>query len=102
MTVQRFRKKPVEVEAVQWTGDNLAELQEFVGLLDLHCQGFRSNWKDRKEGLPAHVYNKMEHCWVNVPVGHWIIKGVRGEFYPCDPGVMAETYDEVSAEQGAS
>ena len=32
---------------------------------------------------------------MSASVGHWIIKGVQGEFYPCKPDIFKATYEEV-------
>lgn len=92
----RFRKKPVEVEALQWTGDNLDEMQEFVGMKNPFEQGFKSNWKDRLEHLPAYVWVEPSRAWVPVHLNEWVVKGVNGEFYPCDPVIFRATYEAVS------
>lgn len=81
----RFRKRPVEVEAAEWTGDNLVD--EIVGFI-----GNSDRWKlDAVDQL--WIYNVLEECWVHAPVGHWIIRGVKGELYPCDPEVLEATYE---------
>jgi hypothetical protein len=41
----------------------------------------------------AQVYDKLHSTWVFVYTGDWIIKGIRGEFYPCRPDVFAESYE---------
>jgi len=80
----RFRKKPVEVLAVRWTG----ETSDF-GFLDTSF-----DWKfDAAEVL--WVYNVLEECWIPCLLGHWLIAGVKGEVYPCDPEVFEATYDRV-------
>lgn len=81
--IKRYRKKPVEIEAVQWTGDNLAELRKLEGFNAVHtCFGGRLNIK---------TYEGMIHA----SVGDYIIKGVQGEFYPCKPEIFKQTYEEV-------
>jgi len=96
----RFRKKPVEVEAVQWAGDNESELIAFTS------GNFRAlppvPYPPHLEHLPpppitAQVYDVLHSTWVGVETGQWVIKGVKGEHYPCDADVLAETYEEVSA-----
>ncbi len=93
----RFRKRPVEVEAVQWTGDNADEVKAFVGLRDngesrfLLPSEITGVWED------AHVYDELHDTWVTVYVGQWVVKGVRGEFYPIDQTVLDETYEPVEA-----
>jgi hypothetical protein len=89
MQPQRFRKKPVEVEAVRWNDETTVDdLKRFGARLDpvpVAHDGSTSIWND-KEG-----------CWVRCPPGHWVIKGVADEFYPCDPDVFAATYEPVDA-----
>lgn len=91
----RWRKKPVEVEAVQWTGANLDEVQALTGSSDF-CP---VEPEDRGEGpdQTAEVYDKLHLTWVRVYDGQWIIKGVKGEFYPCADDVFRETYEPVTA-----
>jgi hypothetical protein len=76
----RYRKKPVVIEAVQFTGDNLKECTRFCHLLTLF---------NKKYVIPT-LEGNME-----VSIGDYIIKGVQGEFYPCKPDIFLETYDEV-------
>lgn len=79
----KFRKKPVVVEAVQWNGNNLDELRAFVP------EEFRHNKINQPMGIVT-----LEGV-MTVSDGDWIIKGVRGEFYPCKPDIFEETYEAV-------
>lgn len=93
--VRLYRKKPVTVRGVQWTGDNAAELVEFTG------GRFETiNPLDRAEKLDitAQVYDELHSTWVGIKTGQHVLCGVRGEFYPCDADVLAETYDEVNVD----
>jgi hypothetical protein len=38
------------------------------------------------------VYNDLEEQWLNVPKGHWLVKGLKGEFYPCESEAMEMKY----------
>jgi len=89
-----FRTKPVVIEAIRWMGGDYEILTVFCG----------RNWSradavdevgppNDPEGVV--VYNPLESQWLNVPVGHWIIRGIRGELYPCDPDVFNKTYEIV-------
>lgn len=95
----RYRKKPVEIEAVQWTGDNFRELDRFtVGM-------FRTvEPEDRGDdpGITAEVFDKLHSTWVGVKDGQWVICGVQGEFYPCDPDVLSQTYERADAPAAAN
>lgn len=77
----RFRKKPVVIEAVQWTGENTDEMWAFAGA-NVSC------------GLPEILVHTLEGTMCGLP-GDWIIKGVKGEFYPCKPDIFAATYEAV-------
>jgi hypothetical protein len=93
----RFRKKPVEVEAVQWTGDNADEIKAFVGVRDNGECRFLTPDEITGAWTEAHVYDELHDTWVTVYTGQWVIKGVKGEFYPCAEDVFAETYEPVEA-----
>lgn len=92
-----FRKKPVVVQAVQWTGENLAEVLAFTGK---HPKW--DGWFASFEAYAAHVAADravfkiftLEGVMEAVP-GDWIIRGVQGEHYPCKPDIFAATYDPV-------
>ena len=78
----RFRKKPVEVDAIQFVGGNRDQISDFVGK-DLLLE---------TQGTPT--IQTLEGD-MKVSIGDWVIKGVQGEFYPCKPDIFAQTYDKV-------
>ena len=83
----KYRKKPVEIEAVQWTGENLGEIIDFVdGQLN-----YENNFEHNtiKMSIPT-----LEGVMA-VSFGDYIIKGVHGEFYPCKPDIFKKTYERV-------
>lgn len=79
-----FRKKPVVIEAVQWDGRFDTKLPE--GL----CGNFKCG-----TGF-AHVHT-LEGL-MRADVGDWIIRGIKGEFYPCKPDIFEATYDPVESD----
>ncbi|MFD2172395.1 hypothetical protein [Tumebacillus lipolyticus] len=79
--IQKFRKKPVEIEAIQYDGGNADEIAAFVG-----DASPKLNIDDQ------YAIATLEGVML-ANVGDWIIKGVQGEFYPCKPDVFAATYD---------
>lgn len=87
----RFRKKPVVIDAFQWTGGDTSALTAFVGSPGWTRADAREMGFDDPEQVI--VYNKAEDQWLQVPVGHWIIRGVQGEYYPCKPDIFATTYE---------
>lgn len=88
--VVRFRKRPVVISAIRWTGDNEAEVREFAGgLFGTVDPEDRSDDPD----ITAEVLDKLHSTWVGVKTGQWVVRGVRGELYPLDDEVRLETYD---------
>lgn len=82
-----YRKKPVVVEAVQWTGENHAEMCEFID-----PEAFEII---PRIGLVIHTLEGDHHA----SPGDYIIKGVNGEFYPCKPDIFAKTYESSTLAQ---
>lgn len=91
-TPTRFRKRPVEIEAVQWTGDNFAEISEFT-------EGYFRN-TTYGDGRPARteVRDYLHGSWIALDAGDWIVRGPRGECYPVRADVFTETYEPVDSE----
>jgi len=82
----KFRKRPVHIEAMQWTRDvPMIALQDFTNNL------VRLNDVDEE----FFVYDRLHDTWVKFVYGDWIIRGVQGEFYPCADPVFRETYEAV-------
>lgn len=80
----RFRKKPVVIEAVQWTGSMQV-------LIDAFGTGF-ATYGHGVDGALSIPTLEGEMC---CRLGDWIIRGVKGELYPCKPDIFAATYEAV-------
>ena len=84
----KFRKKTVVIEAYQWNGHNRQELIQVFGMPPemicavnlLHSSLFIQTLEGEMEAKP----------------GDWIIRGVKGEYYPCKPDIFAATYEPVA------
>ena len=85
--MRKYRKKPVEIEAVQWTGDNTIEILKFCP------QCFT-------KPIPGTEHSELVISTLEGPmkasVKDYIIKGVKDEFYACKPDIFKMTYDEVT------
>lgn len=79
----KYIKKPIPIEAIQWTGDNVKEILDFMSS---NCPIFSSNGEITINTLEG----KM-----NAPLGSYIIKGVDGEFYPCRKEIFETSYAKV-------
>lgn len=81
---KKYRKKPVEIEAVRWNGSNISEVKRFMNnaVMAFNEQNLKISIKTLEGVITASPYD-------------YIIKGVKGEFYPCKPDIFEETYEEV-------
>lgn len=86
-TPARYRKRSVEVEAIQWTGDNYAEVVEFLG------EDFGGSM--RGPGFDEVFVITLEGS-IKASLNDWIICGTKGEHYPCKPDIFAAIYDPTS------
>ncbi len=77
----KFIKKPVMIEARQYTRNGL-EAERVAKW----CEGEQTN-----DGIIIHTL-EGDHLG---EYGDWIIKGIEGEFYPCKPNILEKTYDKV-------
>jgi hypothetical protein len=77
----KYRKKPVVIDAVQFTGKNLDEILEFG------AHAFYNN-------TPGKILIPTLEGRMTANKGDYIIKGVKGEFYPCKPDIFEATYEE--------
>lgn len=85
--IKTFAKKPIKVQAVQWTGDNYEEIADFVG-------GIRSVYHLNDEYIIISYQTlKGDHCLRN---GDWIIREVNGDIHRCEPDIFEKTYEEVT------
>ena len=85
--ISKYRKKPVVIEAMQFTALTYKELIEWLGdnLVSVSTRG-----------------NQVLNIKISTLEGHitaspddYIIRGVHGEFYPCKPDIFEETYEKV-------
>ena len=85
----KFRKKPVVIDAVQWD-ESLRTLRELesAGMRWMRYDGHRDD-PDKCVNLRIHTLEGT----MDVNPGDWIIKGVKGEFYPCKPDIFEATYE---------
>jgi len=86
----KFRKKPVVIEAVQLREDTLDELYRFMGIEGKGCFQDCGHGIDPADGQFKITTLEGVHA---ASVGDWIIRGVKGEFYPCKPDIFAATYE---------
>ena len=79
-----YRKKPVEIAAIQWDGQNYGDVRDFVG------EKLDTAWS-----VGGYCFINTLEGRMNAAPGDWIIRGVAGEFYPCKPDIFEATYEPV-------
>jgi hypothetical protein len=84
----KFRKKPVEIEA--WLWDESKTTFAEIGCTSMSSEGHSSH-PDLLRSLRIETLEGT----MRVEKGDYIIKGVKGEFYPCKPDIFEMTYDRV-------
>jgi hypothetical protein len=80
----KFRKKPIEIEAVRWDGLD-ASFLEIVRMAGINQADLTRLGDD--------LYIDTLEGEMHASAGDWIIKGVKGELYPCKPDIFDATYE---------
>jgi len=83
----KFRKKPVVIEAVLWDG-RMTTVEPLLA-------GSTTETVEQDLGDPALLIPTLEGT-MRAEVGDWIIRGVKGELYPCKADIFAATYEPVT------
>ena len=93
MNANKYRKKPVVIEALQWNGETAVDVKLALGLSPTLMIG------DAPEAERGTYLNILTlEGPLKVSRDDYIIVGVAGEVYPCKPDIFHATYDEVEAQ----
>jgi hypothetical protein len=87
---RNYRKRPVVIQAAQYTGTNLDELKAFGAPVEPMPDTDDGTLQIRT--LEDGPNSQVKHA---VTMNDWIIRGVRGEFYACKPDIFEATYEQV-------
>jgi len=92
----KYRKKPVVIEAVLWTGQNHREMWDFLtGKTDEYMTASGDNFYiDHNKVVGGLVIRTLEGDMI-ASIGDYIIRGISGEYYPCKADIFAKTYEAV-------
>lgn len=85
-----YTKKPVTIEAICFTESSVEQCLDFVGYSGQYDSGTKQLLIFTAEGC------------MRANTGDWIIKGVKGEFYPCKPDIFEATYGPATGEGNAT
>lgn len=85
----KFRKKPVVIEA------------RLFDQITIYDQEMLADWcRGKLRGIKLPVEERVIQIQtlegeIDASFGDWIIRGVKGEFYPCKPDIFEMTYEEI-------
>lgn len=88
----KFRKKPVVIDAIQI--DPKAE-HPFAAAMAFTKELGTARVVTTQDGQPVSLHIHTLEGIMQADLGDWIIKGVKGEFYPCKPDIFDATYERV-------
>jgi hypothetical protein len=91
----KYRKKPVVIEAIQFQPAGFAQVESFCG----DKASLIGNWT-AADPFPKCVHIATLEGTMTALPGDWIIKGVKGEFYPCKPDIFEATYEPAEPTNG--
>lgn len=75
-----YRKKPIVIEAIQYTGDNKQKIISFTN-------------DEAFEVINGNIMICTLEGYLEISIDDWVIKGIADEFYPCKPDIFKATYD---------
>lgn len=89
LDVRTARKKPMNIQSVLATQENLSEIVDWI----------QANGHHAVLGADQLIIQTMEGPFT-VRQGDYVMRGIEGEFYRCDPSVYEKSYDDLGAAQG--
>ena len=84
----KYRKKPVVIEAMQFTEENKNRVFNWISCNRYPDWDLQNRPTIRIETLEGEIIASL---------GDWIIKGIKGEFYPCKPDIFEATYEPLES-----
>lgn len=101
MSTKSFRKKPVEIQAMQWDGtaEGAIPIIDWILTGELsaryHESETRRPYGGPEEHTSAYIAIDTLEGIMSARAGDWVIRGVKGEFYPCKPDIFDATYERM-------
>ena len=95
--IKKYIKKPVQIEAMQLTKENIVDVFNFLDGANYQEIKSAEELEDFRQMMLKQGYIEIETLEgiMKASFGDYIIKGVKGEFYPCKPDIFQATYEEV-------
>lgn len=92
--MKKYRSKPVEIEAIRFIVDNIAEIQK-IAVENESVAIWPGSGADSEYVLKIKTLEGV----MTAGYGDWLIRGTEGEFYPCKDSVFQRKYEEVKEEK---
>jgi len=89
MEVKKYVKKPIPVEAVLLSFENIFKVKEWIESYGIRCKILEEN-----DGEICLMIETLEGDMIAKPEKHYIVKGIKNEFYPVEKSIFEETYEE--------
>ena len=95
--IKKYVKKPVQIEAIQLKEDNIIEVFDFLDGTNYKETKSLEELEDFSKAMLEQGYIEIETLegMMKASFGDYIIKGIKGEFYPCKSDIFIATYEEV-------
>lgn len=90
-----YRKKPIEIEAVQLTKENIETVEKWLGYNHQNLRSYNNEVDSIHRFNPTGLFIFTLEGDMVAKMGDYVIKGIQGEFYPCKPDIFEATYDVV-------
>ncbi len=89
----QFKKLPIIIDAIQWDGT----VEGGRRIAEVFGDAVEVRWPEEREAceIPAKLLCATLEGHLQATPGDWIIRGVKGEVYPCKPDIFAATYELV-------
>jgi hypothetical protein len=95
--IKKYIKKPIKIEAIQLKEDNIIEVFDFLDGANYKETKSAEELEDFSKAILEQGYIEIETLegMIKASFGDYIIKGIKGEFYPCKSDIFQATYEEV-------
>jgi hypothetical protein len=97
----KYRKKPVEIDAIQYEGISYAPLKAFIEKTGGNPDIIKSKPVGEQHAIDIRTMREYRLVVetlegdMRITQGDYLIRGVNGEYYPCKPDIFAKTYEKV-------
>lgn len=101
----KYKKKPIIIEAIQWTGKNEIEIYNFLEDKEVKSsqeisstgKNFLIDFNNDITMIPILLIKTLEGDMI-ASKSDYIIKGIKGEFYPCKADIFKSSYELIEIE----